>query len=46
MIVGTYPRNTNGRCTNNHVYGRYLCHFHKLTWPSNKIVFRDLVADS
>jgi hypothetical protein len=46
MIVGTYPRITNGRCGNNHVYGRYLYDCHKLTWPSNKVALRDLVVDS
>ena len=44
--MGTYPRITNGRCSNNYVHGRYLCDCHKLTWPSNKVAVRDLVADS
>jgi hypothetical protein len=45
MIVETYPRITNGHCSNNHVYGRYLCDCHKLTWPSNKVVLRGFVAE-
>jgi len=45
IIVETYPRLTNGRCSDSDVYGRYLCDCHKLTWPSNKVVLRDLVVE-